>query len=130
MSQFLLGVLYFREQMSAERWAGFALVWLALSVLTWDVLRAARRGRSALRAAAAAAAEAAGTGPPEAAGKGPAAARPATAGTAVGARGAAAGPGATTATSRMAAAGPERAAVPAEPDAASGATPQGESSPV
>jgi chloramphenicol-sensitive protein RarD len=56
MSQFLLGVLYFREQMSAERWAGFALVWLALTLLTWDALRTARRGRAALRAAAATAA--------------------------------------------------------------------------
>ncbi|MCS0639366.1 EamA family transporter RarD [Streptomyces sp. LP05-1] len=43
--QFLLGVLHFHEEMPPERWAGFALVWLALSVLTWDVLRATRRAR-------------------------------------------------------------------------------------
>ncbi|MGW1063031.1 EamA family transporter RarD [Streptomyces aureus] len=54
--QFLLGIFYFHEAMPAERWAGFALVWLALSLLTFDALRAARRGARALRAAAAAAA--------------------------------------------------------------------------
>ena len=46
--QFLLGILYFHEAMPPERWAGFALVWLALTLLTWDALRAARRGRIAL----------------------------------------------------------------------------------
>nr|WP_313896818.1 EamA family transporter RarD [Streptomyces sp. GC420] len=45
--QFLLGVAYFHEAMPAERWAGFALVWLALSVLTWDALRVAHRTRAA-----------------------------------------------------------------------------------
>ncbi|MFI1356845.1 EamA family transporter RarD [Streptomyces sp. NPDC020898] len=45
--QFLLGVLYFHEAMPPERWAGFALVWLALVLLTWDALRAARRGAQA-----------------------------------------------------------------------------------
>ncbi|MFD6414770.1 EamA family transporter RarD [Streptomyces sp. NPDC060194] len=44
--QFGLGVLYFHEAMPAERWAGFALVWLALSVLSWDALRTARRSRA------------------------------------------------------------------------------------
>ncbi|MCX4583532.1 EamA family transporter RarD [Streptomyces sp. NBC_01481] len=54
--QFLLGILYFHEAMPAERWAGFALVWLALTCLTWDALRTARRTRAeALRLAAAAA---------------------------------------------------------------------------
>lgn len=53
--QFVLGILYFHEEMPAERWAGFALVWLALTLLTWDALRTARRSREALRAAAAAA---------------------------------------------------------------------------
>ncbi|MFD8470607.1 EamA family transporter RarD [Streptomyces globisporus] len=43
--QFGLGVLYFHEAMPPERWAGFALVWLALSLLTWDALRTARRNR-------------------------------------------------------------------------------------
>ncbi|MFF3909298.1 EamA family transporter RarD [Streptomyces sp. NPDC001848] len=41
--QFLLGILYFHEAMPPERWAGFALVWLALSLLTADALRTARR---------------------------------------------------------------------------------------
>ncbi|MFG3661296.1 EamA family transporter RarD [Streptomyces sp. NPDC047706] len=48
--QFALGVLYFREAMPPERWAGFALVWLALTLLTWDALRAARRAARALKA--------------------------------------------------------------------------------
>ncbi|MFD8810099.1 EamA family transporter RarD [Streptomyces sp. NPDC059627] len=49
--QFLCGILYFHEAMPAERWAGFALVWLALALLTWDALRTARRGARALAAA-------------------------------------------------------------------------------
>jgi len=49
--QFLLGVLYFREAMPAERWAGFALVWAALSLLTWDALRTSHRARLTLQAA-------------------------------------------------------------------------------
>ncbi len=44
--QFGLGVVYFKESMPPERWAGFALVWLALSLLTWDALRTARRNRA------------------------------------------------------------------------------------
>jgi chloramphenicol-sensitive protein RarD len=50
--QFLLGILYFHEAMPAERWAGFGLVWLALSLLTYDALRTARkaaRARAELR---------------------------------------------------------------------------------
>lgn len=50
---FILGVTVFHEDMPPERWAGFALVWAALSLLTWDALRTARRGRVELRAAAA-----------------------------------------------------------------------------
>ncbi|WRZ91266.1 EamA family transporter RarD [Streptomyces sp. NBC_01007] len=53
--QFLLGIFYFHEAMPPERWAGFALVWLALSLLTFDALRAARRGARALRESARAA---------------------------------------------------------------------------
>ncbi|WP_414497576.1 EamA family transporter RarD [Streptomyces sp. CRN 30] len=49
--QFLLGVLWFDEAMPPERWAGFALVWVALTLLTWDALRTARRNAQALRAA-------------------------------------------------------------------------------
>ncbi|CAM5594793.1 EamA family transporter RarD [Streptomyces tanashiensis] len=37
--QFLLGVVYFHEEMPPERWAGFSLVWLALTILTWDALQ-------------------------------------------------------------------------------------------
>uniref|UniRef100_UPI003C79954C EamA family transporter RarD n=1 Tax=Streptomyces sp. rh79 TaxID=3028727 RepID=UPI003C79954C len=51
--QFALGILYFHEAMPPERWAGFALVWVALILLTWDALRTARRTRAeALRLAA------------------------------------------------------------------------------
>ncbi|MEW2081672.1 EamA family transporter RarD [Streptomyces sp. NPDC005283] len=62
--QFLLGILYFHEAMPAERWAGFALVWLALTCLTWDALRTARRTKAALRLAAAARAAAAASAAP------------------------------------------------------------------
>ncbi|MGQ4728470.1 EamA family transporter RarD [Streptomyces sp. Ju416(a)] len=69
--QFGLGVLYFHEAMPPERWAGFALVWLALSLLTWDALRTARRNRvlaaELLATAAAAAPGAAATAAPDAA---------------------------------------------------------------
>jgi chloramphenicol-sensitive protein RarD len=40
--QFAFGVLLYREHMPLERWIGFALVWLALVVLTWDGLRGRR----------------------------------------------------------------------------------------
>lgn len=54
--QFLLGVLYFGEAMPPERWAGFALVWLALVLLTGDAwrssVRTARAARTALALAA------------------------------------------------------------------------------
>ncbi|WP_432816291.1 EamA family transporter RarD [Streptomyces vilmorinianum] len=53
--QFLLGVAYFHEAMPPERWAGFSLVWLALTILTWDALRTARRSRARAEAALAAA---------------------------------------------------------------------------
>ena len=46
--QFLLGVFYFGEAMPPERWAGFSLVWLALTLLTWDALRTARRASRTL----------------------------------------------------------------------------------
>ncbi|MFC8514344.1 EamA family transporter RarD [Streptomyces sp. NPDC057257] len=46
MFQFMLGVLYFHEAMPAERWAGFALVWAALCLLTADAWRAARQVRA------------------------------------------------------------------------------------
>ncbi len=43
--QFLIGVLIVRETMPATRWAGFALVWLALMVFTWDGIRAGHTAR-------------------------------------------------------------------------------------
>jgi len=41
--QFALGLTVFGEQMGAARWAGFALVWLALAIFTADALRHQRR---------------------------------------------------------------------------------------
>lgn len=43
--QFLLGVTVLGEHMPAARWAGFALVWVALIVFSADTLLAARRQR-------------------------------------------------------------------------------------
>lgn len=43
MLQFIFGVWINHEAMPPARWAGFALVWVALIVLTVDSLRAARR---------------------------------------------------------------------------------------
>jgi len=40
--QFLLGLLVFQEPMPAARWLGFAMVWFALSVLSFDALRQLR----------------------------------------------------------------------------------------
>ncbi len=37
--QFVLGLVVFGEAMSAARWAGFALVWIALAVFSADLLR-------------------------------------------------------------------------------------------
>jgi chloramphenicol-sensitive protein RarD len=45
--QFLLGVLYFGEDMSLGRWIGFGLVWLALVILTAYGVRQARLSRPA-----------------------------------------------------------------------------------
>lgn len=50
--QFLTGVILLHEPMPAGRWAGFALVWLALALLTFDMIRAARAGRRASLTAA------------------------------------------------------------------------------
>jgi chloramphenicol-sensitive protein RarD len=38
--QLLIGVALYHEPMPAARWAGFALVWLALAIFTWDAVRA------------------------------------------------------------------------------------------
>lgn len=51
--QFLLGVLYFEEDMPPVRWIGFGLVWLALVLLTAEAIR---YRRTQLRLAAEAAA--------------------------------------------------------------------------
>lgn len=47
--QLLCGVLVLGETMSVGRWVGFALVWLALVILTVDSLGQARRTRRARR---------------------------------------------------------------------------------
>ncbi|MFE6493866.1 EamA family transporter RarD [Streptomyces sp. NPDC057748] len=57
--QFALGIVYFHEAMPPERWAGFALVWLALTLLTWDAFRTARRTRVRMQEARQAAQQAA-----------------------------------------------------------------------
>lgn len=45
--QFLIGVFLFHEEMPFARWLGFALVWIALIVLTVDMLRSNRTARRA-----------------------------------------------------------------------------------
>jgi len=45
--QFLFGVFLFKEEMPFARWMGFALVWVALIVLTVDMLRNNRAQRRA-----------------------------------------------------------------------------------
>lgn len=45
--QFVIAILVFEEDMPAARWAGFALVWAALVVLTVDGVRAGRPQRRA-----------------------------------------------------------------------------------
>ncbi|MEU0487023.1 EamA family transporter RarD [Streptosporangium sp. NPDC006013] len=45
--QFLCGVVVMREVMPPSRWVGFAIIWLALSVFTWDSLRTATQARRA-----------------------------------------------------------------------------------
>lgn len=42
--QFLCGVFVFDESMPAERWAGFALVWVALMCMSVDAVRQLRSG--------------------------------------------------------------------------------------
>jgi len=48
--QFAIGVLIYSEPMPASRLAGFALVWVALGVFTWDAIRHTRRARFAAAA--------------------------------------------------------------------------------
>jgi chloramphenicol-sensitive protein RarD len=41
--QFFLGIVYFHEEMSGGRWAGFGLVWVALAIFTVESIRHRRR---------------------------------------------------------------------------------------
>src|SRR6185437_12227305 len=43
--QLLIGVALYHEPMPAARWAGFALVWFALVIFTWDAVRASKSRR-------------------------------------------------------------------------------------
>lgn len=45
--QFVIGVAVLQEPMPLGRWVGFALIWIALVVLTVDMIGAARTGRRA-----------------------------------------------------------------------------------
>lgn len=49
--QFLVGVFVLHEAMPPERWVGFGIVWLALVVLSADMVVAARAGRRVARLA-------------------------------------------------------------------------------
>jgi len=49
--QFLVGVFVLHEAMPPERWVGFGIVWLALIVLSVDMVAAARTGRRVARLA-------------------------------------------------------------------------------
>ena len=51
--QFVLGITVLEEHMSPMRWLGFALVWVALVIFTWEAMR---HRRTQLRLAAEAAA--------------------------------------------------------------------------
>jgi len=48
--QFAIGVLVYAEPMPASRLAGFALVWIALSIFTYDAVQGTRRARFAAAA--------------------------------------------------------------------------------
>jgi chloramphenicol-sensitive protein RarD len=45
--QFIVALVVFREAMTPERWIGFGVVWLALLVLTVDMLQATRKSSQA-----------------------------------------------------------------------------------
>ena len=45
--QFIVGVAILHEAMPPERWLGFAIVWVALLILSVDLIVAARQGRRA-----------------------------------------------------------------------------------
>ncbi|MFW0107506.1 EamA family transporter RarD [Rothia sp. P7181] len=49
--QFFLAILVFGEQLTAERWIGFILVWIAVALFTADAIRSSRvRRRAVLKA--------------------------------------------------------------------------------
>jgi len=53
IGQFALGVFYRHEQMSAGRWVGFGIVWIALAIFSYDMLAQRRtRGRDVVEASA------------------------------------------------------------------------------
>ncbi|BAS10434.1 protein RarD [Arthrobacter sp. Hiyo4] len=49
--QFIVALVVFQEAMTASRWIGFGVVWLALLVLTVDMLRATRKNSRARKRA-------------------------------------------------------------------------------
>lgn len=49
--QFIVALVVFREAMTLERWIGFGVVWLALLILTVDMLRATRKNSVARKLA-------------------------------------------------------------------------------
>jgi chloramphenicol-sensitive protein RarD len=53
--QFIVALAVFKEAMTTDRWIGFGVVWLALLVLTVDMLRAAGKNSLSRKRARAAA---------------------------------------------------------------------------
>lgn len=49
--QFVIALVFLNEEMPLERWLGFGLVWVALVILTVDMLRVARTNRNLRRRA-------------------------------------------------------------------------------
>ena len=49
--QFIVALAVFREAMTLDRWIGFGVVWLALLVLTVDMLATARKNSAARKLA-------------------------------------------------------------------------------
>ncbi len=45
--QFILGIVYFQEQMPVARWVGFVLVWAGLAALSTDMIRRSRLAKQA-----------------------------------------------------------------------------------
>ncbi|MEX0876948.1 MAG: EamA family transporter RarD [Phycisphaerales bacterium] len=50
--QLLLSVLVFGEHFTPMKFAAFGIIWLAVGIYTWDMLRGHRQARAAVRAAA------------------------------------------------------------------------------